>query len=346
MLRNPMIPPKALAPFCHAMARMLEAGVDVRKTLATCVQRASDSRLTRTVHHVADRVKSGNDLTMSFKEFPEHYPRLFLDLLNVGEQTGAMPEVMKSLGDYYEARVKRSREFRSAIAWPMIQLFAAIMIIGLLIILLGWIPNAPDVLGFGLMGSRGAVIWFVITFGSMAGLWFGWTMLTRSLTGQLFLDPMLLKIPGVGGCLRSFAIARFAWCFALTQQAGMSIRPSLTSSLNATANGAFVAAEPYIWNEIHEGETLGDALRTSRLFPDEFLHFVDTAEETGTVPEALDRMSHQFDEEAHRSLQWLTVLLARGIWVLVAMIIIFFIFRLAMFYVDMLNSAVSDPMNF
>ena len=157
---------------------------------------------------------------------------------------------------------------------------------------------------------------------------------------------MLLKIPGVGGCLRSFAIARFAWCFALTQQAGMSIRPSLTSSLNATANGAFVAAEPYIWNEIHEGETLGDALRTSRLFPDEFLHFVDTAEETGTVPEALDRMSHQFDEEAHRSLQWLTVLLARGIWVLVAMIIIFFIFRLAMFYVDMLNSAVSDPMNF
>ena len=198
----------------------------------------------------------------------------------------------------------------------MIQLFAAILIIGLLIFILGMIPNAPDVLGFGLVGSGGAMTWFMLVFGGMAGLWFGWTLLSRSLAGQLFLDPILLRIPGVGRCLRSFAIARFAWCFALTQQSGMSIRPSLTSSLNATANGAFIAMEPVIWNEVHEGETLGDAFRTSNLFPDEFLHFVDTAEETGTVPEALDRMSHQFDEDAHRSLQWLTA--AAGAWDLAA----------------------------
>ena len=96
MLRNPMIPPKALSPFCHSVARMLEAGVDVRKTLETSVKRTSDSRLARTVAHVCDRVRTGNDLTTSFKEFPEHYPRLFLDLLNVGEQTGNLPEVMKA----------------------------------------------------------------------------------------------------------------------------------------------------------------------------------------------------------------------------------------------------------
>jgi len=348
MLRNPMIPAKALFPFCHAMARMLEAGVDVRKALSTAVQPSSNSSLRRTVDHVSLRVKGGDDLTFAFREFPEHYPRLFLDLLNVGEQTGALPDVMKSLGDYYEARVARVREFRSAIVWPMFQLFAAIMIIGLLIWLLGLIASSRpgtdpvDILGLGLVGTRGAVMWFAVTYGTLAGIWFSWNVISRSLSGRLVLDPLLMKIPGVGRCLRAFAIARFSWCFALTQQAGMSIRPSLTSSLNATANGAFIAANPIIWNEVHEGETLTEAFRAANLFPAEFLHFVDTAEETGTVPEAMDRMSHHFDAEAHRALQWLTVLTARGVWALVAVGIIFFIFRIAMFYIGALDGALQE----
>lgn len=349
MIRNPMIPPRALAPFCHAMSRMLEAGVDLRKALPTAVNTASDSRLTTTVDAVRRRVNDGHDLTSSFREYSHHYPPLFLDLLNVGEQTGSLPEVLRALGNYYEARVTRAREFRAAIAWPALQLFAAIMIIGLLIYILGLIGSQPgqepiDFVGLGLHGTKGALTWFGMTFGSLAGLWVAWKIISRSMNGRQFLDPVLLGIPAVGSCLRKFAIARFSWCFSLTQGAGMSIRPSLVSSLNATANGAFIAATPYIWEEIHSGETLGDSLRSSRLFPDEFLHFVDTAEQTGTVPEEMGRMSHQFDDEAHRALQWLSVLAARGVWALVAMMIVFFIFRIAMVYVGMINSAASEAL--
>lgn len=349
MIRNPMISSKALYPFCHAMSRMLEAGVDVRKALPTAVKTSSDQRLVRSVGKVEDRVKKGHDLTSSFRVFSHHYPPLFIDLLNVGEETGALPEVLKALGDYFEARVARIREFRAAVAWPAIQLFAAIMVIGLLIYILGMIGTQPgqepiDFLGLGLQGTSGAITWFVGSFGSLFALWFAWKLISRSLNGRQFLDPVLLTIPAIGSCQRKFAIARFAWCFSLTQGAGMSIRPSLTSSLNATANGAFIAAIPHIWHEIHSGETLGDALRSVRLFPDEFLHFVDTAEQTGTVPEAMNRMSHHFDDEAHRALQWLTALAARAVWGFVAMMIIYFIFKVAMVYVNMINSAADAAM--
>lgn len=344
-----MISSKSLAPFCHAMSRMLEAGVDVRKALPTAVKSSTDPKLRRSVAEVQDRIKSGYDLTTSFRAFDHHYPALFLDLLNVGEQTGALPEVMKALGDYYDARVARMREFRAAVAWPAMQLFAAIIIIGLLIYILGLIGTQPgqapiDFLGLGLHGSKGAITWFALTFGSLFGLWVVWKVLSRSLTGRQFLDPVLLQIPAIGTCQRKFAISRFAWCFALTQGAGMSIRPSLVSSLNATANGAYIAAIPHIWNDIFSGETLGDAFRASKLFPEEFLHFVDTAEQSGTVPEAMHRMSHQFDEEAHRALQWLTVLAARAVWGIVAMMIIFFIFRVAMVYINMINDASAEAL--
>ncbi len=351
MLRNPVIPPKALFPFCHALSRMLEAGVDIRKALETAVQSSRDGRLKDSVQDVSRRIGSGWDLTSAFREHADRYPRLFLDLLQVGEQTGALPEILSALGDYYEARVARVREFRSAIAWPLIQLFAAIMVIGLLIYLLGLIGSSRpgtepvDFLGLGLHGTSGALTWFGITFGTLAGLYITGKLLTRSLSGRLVLDPVLLGIPAVGSCLRRFAIARFAWCFSLTQGAGMSIRPSLTSSLNATANGAFIAATPIIWNAIHSGHSLGDALRMSRLFPAEFLHFVDTAEQTGTVPEAMQRMSRQFDEDAHRALKTLTMLAARAVWAGVAALIVFFIFRIAFVYIGMLEGATAEALS-
>mgnify|MGYP006318515307 FL=1 len=83
-----------------------------------------------------------------------------------------------------------------------------------------------------------------------------------------------------------------------------------------------------------------DALSVSQLFPEEYLQVVATAEETGTVPEQLDRLSHLFDEEARRAMQRMTAFFSGAIWLSVAILIIFFIFRIAMFYVNMLNDAV------
>ena len=349
MIRDPRISSKALYPFCHTMSRMLEAGIDVRKALGTAAKTSSDQRLRDSVQRVQGRISNGYDLTSAFGEFSHKYPVLFLDLIHVGEETGGLPEVLKALGDYYEAREIRLREFRSAIAYPAQQLFAGIMVIGLLIYVLGLIGAPPgrdpiDFLGLGLHGTLGAITWFAGTFGSLFALWVGWTLVSRSLSGQQVLDPVLLRIPAVGTCRRKFAIARFAWCFSLTQGAGMPIRPSLFSSLNATSNGAFIAAIPEIWRDIQSGETLGTALRSSRLFPEEFLHFVDTAEETGTVPEAMHRMSSQFDDEARRALRWMTILASRSLWGIVATIIIYFIFKVAMVYINLLNAGLTDAL--
>ncbi|MEQ9411358.1 MAG: type II secretion system F family protein [Fuerstiella sp.] len=344
MFWNPRISAKVLFPFCRSIGRMLESGVDVRKAVQTSSAHTSDPRLTVVTADVVKRVKQGDDLTTSFAAHAQRFPRLFLDLLNVGEQTGSLPEIFSALADYYEAHVNRMREFRAQIAWPLFQLFAAILIIGFLIYILGIIgqptagAEAEDILGLGLVGTSGSIKWFTLTFGTMAMTWIGYTVLTRNLAGQIAIHPFLMVIPGVGYCMRSFAIARFSWCFALTQQAGMSIKPSLEASINATGNGAFIAALPGIWRKLADGETLTDSLQSSRLFPVEYLHIVETAEQTGTVPEALDRLSHRFDEDAHRAMTWMTSILARLIWGLVACFIGYIVISFFMRYVAMINS--------
>ncbi len=349
MLRNPQISWTALAAFSRSMARMLEAGVEIRKSLQTSSRQSADNRLAGAIEKVIRSIASGSTFSESFAKEGELFPPLFRDLISVGEQTGSAPEVFAALAKYYESRVKQVREFRAAISWPVIQLIAAIGIVGLLIFILGLLPPMPDgkpfdVIGIGLYGASGATTWFVGWGVAAAAGFVLWKFISNNVGGQMMLHPMLLGIPVLGPCMRSFAISRFSWCFALTQQAGMSIRPSLECSLKATANGGFISAQPLIWDELSKGETLTDALTTSKLFPVEYLQLVDTAEQTGTVPEQLDRMSHLFEEDAQRSMNRLTAFFSAGVWVSVAMLVIFFIMRLALMYVGMLNDAVKQAM--
>lgn len=349
MLRNPQINWSALAVFSRSMARMLEAGVEIRKTLQTAARQSSDSRLAPAVERIVKSIANGATLADAIGKEDPLFPPLFRDLVSVGEQTGAAPEVFAALAKYYESRVKQVQEFRSAIAWPVIQLIAAVGIVGLLIFILGLLPAMPDgkpfdVLGLGLYGSAGAITWFIGWGVFAAALIVGSKLLRNNVASQQLLHPMLLNMPVIGPCMRAFAISRFSWCFALTQQAGMSIRPSLECSLKATGNGAFITANPLIWDELARGETLTEALTASKLFPVEYLHFVDTAEETGTVPEQLDRMSHLFEDEAQRSMKKLTSIFSTSVWVGVALLIIFFILRIAMIYIGMMNDAVRQVM--
>ena len=344
MIRSRQISSQALGAFSRSMARMLEAGVDVRKSLQTSSQQSSDSRLSASAQRAQKAIASGSSLAESIGAEGELYPALFRDLVNVGELTGTAPEVFASLARYYEARVQQVREFRAQIAWPVIQLIAAIGIVGLLIFILGILPAQADgkpfdVLGLGLYGTSGSVTWFLSWLAAAGFGLFAWKFVANNTAGQMALHPLLLRVPVIGKCMQSFAISRFSWCFALSQQAGMSIRPSLECSLKATANGAFVAAEPLIWQEMKEGESLTDALTSSQLFPREYLQVVATAEETGTVPEQLDRLSHLFDDEARRAMNRLTVFFSGAIWLAVVILIIFFIFRIAMIYVGTMNDA-------
>lgn len=344
MFKNPQIPAKALYPFCRSMGRMLESGVEVRKSLKTSSSNSSDPRVTSSASRIIKDINKGDDLTTTFTNQAPLYPSLFLDLLHVGEQTGSTPEVFNSLADYYEANVNRMREFRGQIFWPLFQLFAAILIIGLLIYILGVIgsPDAgaseTDILGLGLVGTKGAITWFVICYGSCLAVYGAYIFITRNTSGKQALHPFLMMIPGIGYCMKTFATARFSWCFSLTQRAGMSIKPSIESSLKATGNGAFVAAIPFVWDDLSQGETLTNALKATTLFPIEFLHIVETAEESGTVPEALDRLSQRLDEDAHRAMTWMTNIIARIIWGLVACFIGYIIISFFMKYRAMLNS--------
>jgi len=344
---SPRIRTKSLVVVCRSLATMVDAGIPIGKAFELSAQKSGDPRCRRALMEIAADLRRGLDVTEAMRARGLAFPETMIELVGVAEQTGTLPEVLKSLAGHFDNTIRLRRAFFSAISLPAFQLVAAILVIALMLYILGIIAQVHagskpiDVLGLGLYGAEGALTWLMATFGTLfGGIALGF-LIRRSLMGQKIFDSVVLHIPVLGWCVRSFAIARFSWAFALTQQAGMPIEPSLASSFKATSNGAFLKAAPYVWAAVREGDTLHDALAETRLFPVDYLHIIDVAETSGTVPEVLERLSPDLEAQARRALDMLASALAWLIWSLVAAFIVFLIFRIAMFYIGQLNDAVN-----
>lgn len=338
------MPLSSLTMFCRSLGTMLDSGVPLLKALSVIGKQQRNAEARRIIENVHDELRKGTELATAMRQHGTYFPELLIDMVSVAEQTGSMPEVLAGLAAHYENLERVKKMFLGAIAWPVIQLIAAIFIIAGMILVLGWIAQGKDgfdPLGFGLKGELGALLWLSYCFGTVFAVGVIYFLLVRGFRQASFVHGTLLKIPVVGHCMRSFAIARFSWAYALTQQAGMDIKPSLEASFKATGNGAFVAATPQVVAMVMAGEDFVDAVSATDLFPRQFIEMVRVGESSGTVPETLQRLSPQFEEDARRSLTALTVMLGGLVWTMVAGMIIFLIFRLAMFYVDMINKAAS-----
>jgi len=338
---------KTLSGLCRSLGTLLHSGVDIKQSMDLVARKTGDTRCRQTLSEMGVAIRSGSEISAAMRAYGDYFPELLVNMVGMAEQTGELPEVLLHLAEHYEQNLELRRTFLRSIAWPVFQLVAAILVIALLILLLGVIAQvqggeALDVLGLGLSGPSGAAVWLTGTFGSMFLLFLAFQVANRSLSGKRWLDPLLMKVPVLGSCLRSFAIARFSWAYYLTQQTGMPIRRSLKSSLNATSNGAFIRAIPQICHQIEAGGDLSTALTESRLFPEEYLQVVQVGETSGTVPEALHRLSPQFLEDARRRLRTLGSAAGWLVWLTVAGFIVFFIFRVVFWYVGMLSDVLKE----
>ena len=339
------LPLKTLAQVCRSLSTMLESGIEVRQVFKLAAKKTGNTRCQNAMIGIAQQIDAGEEVSTAMRAQGGAFPELMTDMVEMSEQTGALPEVLTHLAQHYENNLQLRRQFTSSIAWPMFQLVAAVLIIALLIVVIGMIggddkgPNLKSLL-FGLSGVSGAIIWLTCTFGGAFLLWIGYEVSIRLFAAKRILDPIWLRIPVLGTCLRSFAIARFSWAYYLTAQTGMTIDRSLLASLKATNNGAFQDAAPELIGRIREGEDFSTAIAATGLFPEDYLHMVGVAETSGTVPETLYRLSPQFEDQARRSLKTLTTMLSGGTWLMVAGFIVFFIFRFFLWYVGMINDAV------
>lgn len=326
------LPRTALIDLCRALRHNLGAGLPIVRVFRQQATRGVPP-VRPVAERIADELESGESLENALKADEARFPALFLALVGVGERTGHLPEIFGELEKYYALQLRLWREFLKQIFWPAFQFFAAIFVVAFLILILGIIAQTNgskplDVIGWGLTGEQGAIRFLALAFGSLAGGYVAYKLMSRSLRHRIVFDEFVLRLPAVGPCVRALAMMRFCIALRLTMETGMPIAAALRLSLRATGNSAFSSRAPLVVGRIRTGEDLTNALAATRCFTEEFENILAVAEESGRVPEVMRQQAEYYEEEASQRLKILTQLASFGVWFFVAGLIIWAIFRI------------------
>jgi type II secretory pathway component PulF len=345
MLLSPRLSAKQLGELCHRLAVETDSGIDIRRTWKREAESAP-SRVRGDFQQVSDAVNHGDSLSLALSRTGEIFPPLFREIVDVGEKTGTLGRVFHRLASHYRQMVERQRAFLLAIAWPMIELVLAIVVIGLMIWVLGFIASrnngqAIDILGFGLVGNRGLLIYanFIIAMALViAGLI---VAVRRGALWTRSLQRAVMRIPVLGSSLEKIALAQLTWALHLTMNVDMDLRQVVPLVLRATGSDYYIAHTQEVVSLVAAGHPLHEAFGITGVFPDSFLEALEVAEESGAVVESMERLSKRYEDEAQLALKVLTTLAGVAVAMLVMGLIILMIFRIAGFYIGTINDAVN-----
>jgi type IV pilus assembly protein PilC len=330
----PRIGLKNLAGFSRQLGTMLDAGLPIRRALAVA-ERSARPPAKGIYRRVGIAIEQGDTLSQALQREGRAFPLLYTRMVHMAEAVGSLDKVFKRLADYYEFVRAMWLRLISQLVYPVLQYWAMILILAAVSYISSMFIEG------GNRSSHGALLILVIGAAVFFTPIAGYFILTRTLGGSRFVHELLIRVPVVGAVFRTLALARFSWSMELMTDSGVNIFNALQWSMDATANGAFEGRTPAIIQRIKDGLPLAKSLEMSGLFPTDYIEMMHVAEESGSMPEMFGRLARNYFEQADRSVRALVTALSWLIWACVASVIIYYIFKMAMIYIRLLNGAMN-----
>ncbi len=336
----------AAALFCRRFGTAIRTGMDLLRLLELESQQGPAAQRSA-MNQLHDGAKKGEALSEIMQQQKPFFPPLLIAMTRVGEATGRLDRTLLALATHYDHRLTLRRTFTMSIVWPGIQLVGGIFVISLLIYLLGMLTppgggEMLDVLGFGLKGGEGVLIFWgylAMIFGAIAmGIW-GYT---NNIGGVQNIVPLVYKIPVFGPAVQTITLARFCWTLSLCFDSGLDPIQSIKLSLDSTDSDFYRSAADETEASIRAGETLAGTLKATHLFPEDFITQIEIAEMSGTDAESIDGLAQAYDERARGASKTLSGIATGIVWLTVLGALLFIIIRMIMIVFGGYFSTIDD----
>ena len=343
-----------LATFCGQFSRYQEAGVDVLRSLGSLQKQFSKTALGPVVARLERAVRGGDSLASAMEREPQAFDKLTLSMMRVAEARGGEPETLRALSKHYEARQRMIRQARSAMIYPAIVLLIALTVIMLMTIFV--IPKMVEFIADFMRGKgaielpwptrvlmtisdfmRGPGWWLVPTLFFLTILATRWAYSTKA--GKDVIDHISLQLPVLGKLRSKIETTRFARTLAVLTNAGVDINTSLNLTTGVMGVSPFRNAVARIQNEVLHGTELSEAVEDSRRFTSDVVAIIGSGEETGKLPESLDKLADDYEEQVEYMIKNIGNLIQPVLMVVLGGLVLFIILGVILAYLQMLQAA-------
>ncbi|MBF8159765.1 type II secretion system F family protein [Ectopseudomonas hydrolytica] len=313
------IKPMDIALFTRQMATMMKAGVPLLQSFDIIGEGFDNPNMRKLIDEVKQEVAAGNSFATSLRKKPEYFDELYCNLVESGEQAGALENLLDRIATYKEKTEALKAKIKKAMNYPIAVIVVAVIVSAILLIKV--VPQFESVFAsFGaelpaftqmVIGiSQALQKWWFVVLIVMLAIGFSFKeALKRSQKFRDAVDRGILKLPIVGDILYKSAVARFARTLSTTFAAGVPLVDALDSVSGATGNVVFRNATNKIKADVSTGMQLNFSMRTTGTFPSMAIQMTAIGEESGALDEMLDKVASFYEEEVDNMVDGLTSLM-------------------------------------
>ena len=313
------IMPADIAIFARQMATMMQAGVPLVQSFEIIGQGSTNQSMQKLIFGIKAEVEGGIGLAEALSSHPLYFDPLFINLVNAGEQAGALEGMLDKLATYKEKTEALKAKVKKALFYPIAVLVVAFIVTAILLLFV--VPQFEELFqSFG--ADLPALTMFVIRLSEFMQEW--WWIIALSIIGFVFMfkrtlktskklqgqvDRFALKAPVVGDIATKSAIARFARTLETMSAAGVPLVEAMASVAGATGNVVYHDASLRIRDEVSQGTQLQTSMRNTGLFPNMAIQMVSIGEEAGSLDDMLAKVADFYENEVDNAVDALTSLL-------------------------------------
>lgn len=313
------IKPLDIALFTRQMATMMKAGVPLLQSFDIIGEGVDNQNMRKLVEEVKQEVAAGNSFANSLRKKPLYFDELYCNLVDSGEQSGALESLLDRVATYKEKTESLKAKIKKAMTYPIAVVIVALIVSAILLIKV--VPQFQAVFaGFG--AELPAFTMMVIHLSEFLQTW--WFVVLIAIFGTSFsirelhrrskkfrdgVDRGVLKLPIVGDILYKSAVARYARTLSTTFAAGVPLVEALDSVSGATGNVVFKEAVNKIKQDVSTGMQLNFSMRTTGVFPAMAIQMTSIGEESGALDTMLDKVASFYEEEVDNAVDNLTTLM-------------------------------------
>ncbi|MCA6060334.1 type II secretion system F family protein [Thalassolituus sp. ST750PaO-4] len=305
--------------FTRQMATMIKAGVPLVQSFDIVADGVDNQSMKDLIFGIRDSVSAGNDFASALKQYPEYFDDLTCNLVESGEQAGALEAMLDKVAIYKEKTESLRKKIKKALMYPAITL--AIAFIVTVILLLKVVPTFQEMFSnfgaelpaptqFVVFLSEQVQAYWLQGFAIIAAFGIAFTQaLKRSPKFRDNFERFTLQVPIFGDLIRKAAVARYARVLSTTFAAGVPLVEALESVAGAVGNAVYKDAVLKIRDEVSSGQQMHFAMKATGVFPNMVVQMTSIGEESGALDAMLDKAASYFEEEVDTTVDGLTAML-------------------------------------
>jgi len=318
ILKGPSISDADLGWLTRQLAGLLAARLPLEAALSATLEQAERQHVAHALASVRADIRAGHRLGVALAARPRDFPPIYRALVDAGEQSGDLSQVMEKLADYIESRGALRNKILTAFIYPLI---VTVVSIAIVVFLLSYV--VPQVVGafnqahqtlplltrLMLAASGFVQEWGLAAAAGLALVFALWRWRLRHPAARLAWHARVLRLPLFGRYVLGVNTARYAATLGILTSSGVPLLAALEAAGRTLGNDRLRLAVDEATRRVREGSPLAPALAAQKVFPPLLIHLIGSGERTGELPAMLERAARTLSDELERRATTLTALL-------------------------------------